>query len=100
MEFYSGDTLANNLYRRDTPVFPENQIRFHVAEITCGILFLLKNFIIHGFLFKSFIKYIPKTKCYIDWYSVPGDRRSNLRRGDKFFPSLCFSRNLESQSRD
>ena len=48
MEFYNGDTLANNLYNRRIPTFPEDQIRYHLAEIISALLFLHKIFVKHG----------------------------------------------------
>ena len=50
MEFYDGNTLARNLYSRPDPRFPEEQIRFHLAEIICGLFFLHRIFVVHGYV--------------------------------------------------
>ena len=47
MEYYDGNTLEYNLYTRQNSVFPEDQIRFHVAEIISGLMFLHQSFVKH-----------------------------------------------------
>lgn len=49
MEYMSGESLAHNL--EIFKQFSENQVKFFAAEITCGLLYLHSERIIHWYLF-------------------------------------------------
>ena len=54
MEYMSGGSLAHNL--EIFKQFSENQVKFFAAEITCGLLYLHSERIIHLFFKFSKLK--------------------------------------------